>query len=212
MIFFEILLEGTSDVPVVKEILTRQFNLKEDINFRIHPNRDKGNLPQNPSAMPDPKHRGLLDQLPAKLRGYSYLPDGYCVIVLVDADSTDCKELKKSLVDLYGQLDKRPSCILFRIAVEEIESWFLADINAVQSAYPKAKLSKISSIPPDRVVGAWEQIAEALGVNPQDCDGGDKREWSIRISPHLNFDQPKSPSLEAFINGIARLVERHNSK
>ena len=34
MIFFEILLEGTSDVPVVKEILTRRFLLKDGIHFR----------------------------------------------------------------------------------------------------------------------------------------------------------------------------------
>src|SRR3990172_3350902 len=108
MIFFEILLEGTSDVPVVKEILTRRFLLKEGVHFRIHPHKGKGALSQNPHAKPDPKRRGLLDQLPAKLRGYSYLPDGYCVIVLVDADSTDCKELKESLVNLYQQLDKRP--------------------------------------------------------------------------------------------------------
>ncbi len=208
MIFFEILLEGTSDVPVVKEILTRRFLLEEGVHFRIHPHRGKGTLSQNPHAMPDPKRRGLLDQLPAKLRGYSCLPDGYCVIVLVDADSTDCKVLKKSLVDLYGKLDKRPGCVLFRIAVEEIESWFLADSNAVQSAYPRSKTSRI---PPDSIIGAWERLAEVLGLSPQDCDGGDKSEWSARISPHLNLDQPKSPSLNAFINGVERLVERSDA-
>ncbi len=208
MIFLEILLEGTSDVPVIKEILTRRFLLKEGEHFRIHPHRGKGALSQNPHAKPDPKHQGLLDQLPTKLRGYSGLPDGYCVIVLVDADSTDCKELKKSLVDLYGKLDKRPGCVLFRIAVEEIESWFLADSNAVRSAYPRAGTTKLSKISPDSVIGAWERLAEALGFNPQNCGGGDKREWSTRISPHLNLDQPKSPSLNAFISGVKRLVER----
>ena len=208
MIFFEILLEGTSDVPVVKEILTRRFLLKDGIHFRIHPHRGKGTLPRNPLARPDPKCRGLLDQLPAKLRGYSYLPDGYCVIVLVDADSTDCKELKKSLVDLYGKLDKRPGCVLFRIAVEEIESWFLADSNAVRSAYPRAGINKLSKISPDSIIGAWERLAEVLGFNPQNCGGGDKREWSAKMSPHLNLDQPKSPSMNAFINGVKRLVER----
>ena len=211
MTFFEILLEGSSDVPIVKEILTRRFNLKEDIDFRIHPHKGKGRLPQNPLAKPDLSHRGLLDQLPAKLRGYSYLPDGCCVIVLVDADSTDCKELKESLVNLYKQLDKRPRCILFRIAVEETESWFLADTKAVQSAYPRARVHKISHISPDCVIGAWERLAEALGFIPEDCDGGDKQEWSVRISRHLDLDQPKSPSLKTFITGIARLVEGNSA-
>lgn len=68
--FLEILLEGASDVPTVKEILTRRFNLAEGEHFRIHPHKGKGKLPLNSLARPDVKHRGLLDQLPAKLRGY----------------------------------------------------------------------------------------------------------------------------------------------
>lgn len=48
MIFFEILLEGTSDVPVVKEILTRRFLLKEGVNFRIHPHLNL-DQPKSPS-------------------------------------------------------------------------------------------------------------------------------------------------------------------
>lgn len=209
--FFEILLEGASDVPVVKEILKRQFNLQEGIDFRIHPHRGKGKLPQNPLSRPDHKNRGLFDQLPAKLRGYSYLPEGYCVIVLVDSDSTDCRELKASLVDLYQSLDKRPRCILFRIAVEETESWFLADREAILKAYPKAKTQKLINTVPDSIIGAWEHLAEALNRKPQDCDGSDKIEWSTKISPHLDLTQPKSPSLRAFVNGINRLVAGSSS-
>lgn len=209
--FFEILIEGSSDVPVVKEILSRQFNMRDGIDFRIHPHRGKGELPQNKLSRPDPKNRGLLDQLPAKLRGYSYLPEGYCVVVLVDSDSNDCRELKASLVDLYQSLDKRPRCILFRIAVEEIESWFLADREAIIKAYPKAKIQKIHNIPPDSIVGAWEHMAEVLNRKPQDCDGGDKIEWATKISSHLDLNQPRSPSLKAFVNGIDRLMARSSS-
>ncbi|HWR57999.1 MAG TPA: DUF4276 family protein [Thermodesulfovibrionales bacterium] len=204
--FFEILLEGASDVPVVREILTRKFNLKENIDFRIHPHRGKGKLPQNPLSRPDTKSRGLLDQLPAKLRGYSHLPDGCCVVVLVDADSTDCKELKGSLVELYERLDKKPRCILLRVAVEETESWFIADTNAIRSAYHRAKVSRLENIAPDSVVAAWERLAEVLGRKPQDCDGGVKQEWATKISPFLDLEQPRSPSLKAFVNGIERLV------
>lgn len=205
MTFFEILLEGSSDVPAVKEILTRRFNLVENVHFRIHPHRGKGKLPQNPLSKPDPKHRGLLDQLSAKLRGYSYLSEGCCVIVLCDADSTDCRELKRSLVELYQQLDRRPRCILFRIAVEETESWFLADTSAIRAAYPRAKVNRISN-PPDSVIGAWERLSEVLGRKPQDCDGGDKLEWASKISPHLELNEPLSPSLKAFVAGVERLV------
>lgn len=208
MIFLEILLEGASDVPTIREIMTRHFNLTEGEHFRLHPHRGKGFLPANPLARPDMKRRGLLDQLPAKLRGYASLPEGYCVVVLVDSDRQDCHELKNTLVRLYTSLDRRPPCVLFRIAVEETESWFLADIDAVRKAYPKAKHQRIAGIQPDSVVGAWERMAEALGRQPHDCDGSDKWAWAEKIAPHLNLAKPKSPSLNAFVNGVARLVGR----
>jgi len=211
VIFLEILTEGVSDVPAVKEILTRRFNLNEKEHFRIHPHRGKGALPENPLARPDPKRRGLLDQLPAKLRGYAHMPQGYCIVILVDSDDTDCIELKQSLVSLYERLDKRPACVLFRIAVEETESWFLADREAILKAYPKAKTQKLLNTVPDSIIGAWEHLAEALNRKPQDCDGGDKIEWSTKISPHLDLTQPNSPSLRAFVNGINRLVAGSSS-
>jgi len=207
--FLEILLEGASDVPTVKEILTRRFNLAEGEHFRIHPHKGKGKLPLNSLARPDVKHRGLLDQLPAKLRGYASLPPGYCVVVLVDSDKTNCQELKSALVQMYESLDKRPTSVLLRIAVEETESWFIADIDAVRKAYPKAKHQRIAGIQPDSVVGAWERLAEALGRQPLNCDGSDKCEWAEKIAPHLDLEAPKSPSLKAFINGVARFVERN---
>lgn len=205
--FLEVLLEGASDVPTVREILSRRFKLREGEHYRIHPHKGKGRLPANPHARPDIKHRGLLDQLPAKLRGYACLPDGYCVVVLVDSDRSDCHELKDALIQMCAALDRRPSCVLFRIAVEETESWFLADIEAVRAAYPKAKHQKIAGIHPDRVVGAWERLAEAMGRKPDDCGGSDKYEWAEKIAPHLDLDNPKSPSLSAFVHGVARLVE-----
>jgi len=203
--FLEILVEGSTDVPTIREVLLR--------HFRIHPHKGKGKLPQKPSA--HPKRRGLLDQLPAKLRAYSHLPSGYCVVVLVDADNDDCKELKQSLVELYQTLGKykRPVCVLFRIAVEETESWFLADKNAIRAAFPHANLNRLpKKKSPDSIVGAWEKLAEVLGKNPTECDGKDKFEWAAAISPHLDLEQPKSPSLKAFVEGVARLLAQKDSE
>lgn len=209
MIFLEVLLEGESDVPAVRNILERRFNLTENEHFRIHPHRGKGSLPTNPLAQPDPVRRGLLDQLPAKLRGYHYLPEGYCVVVLVDADRDDCHELKESLVNVYHALPRRPQCVLFRIAVEETESWFLADADAIRSAYQHARVNRLPN-QPDAVVGAWEKLADVLNKRPDDCDGSDKFEWATQITPHLNLIDPLSPSLRAFVSGIDRLIQTHD--
>lgn len=207
MTFFEILLEGSSDVPAVRGILERRFGWREDEHFRLHPHRGKGRLPANPLARPGLNNRGLLDQLPAKLRGYGHFGEEYCVVVLVDADREDCRDLKKQLVDLYEKLPSKPSRVLFRIAVEETESWFLADQQAIRAAYPKCRLSGIRDLDPDQVCGAWEHLAAALGHG---ASGSRKNEWARKITPHLDIENPKSPSLRAFLDGVGRMAEIEN--
>lgn len=138
-------MKGGADVPVAKEVLERRFGLIENRDFRIHPHRGKGQLPADPYRRPELRHQGLLDQLPAKLRGYaqshSHFPSS--VVVLVDADDDDCVALKASLVSLWQSLEPRPPVVLFRIAVQETESWFLADPTAIKTAYPRARLSRV---------------------------------------------------------------------
>ncbi len=201
----EVLVEGGADMPAVREILVRRFGLVEDVDFRIHPHKGRGKLPANPRARPDPRQRGLLDQLPAKLRGYAHVPD-CAVVVLVDADDDDCRALKQSLLAMLAEITPRPACVLFRIAVEETESWLIAEPEAVRRAYPGANLRKLRKIAPDSVCGAWERLAEALGLEPVDCDGRDKHEWAENIMPMVDLDAPRSPSLRAFIAGVERLT------
>lgn len=204
--FMQVLVEGGADVPAVKEILERRFNLRENLNFRIHPHRGKGRLPVNILSNPNPRNRGLLDQLPSKLRGFGRLPVPCCVVVLVDSDNDNCRDLKSDLIDVYERIDPKPSCVLFRIAVEETESWFIADGSAIKKAYPNADLNKIQKSPPDSVIGAWENLAKALGRNPEECIGADKKEWAAKISPYLDLENPKSPSLKAFLMGINKII------
>lgn len=206
MSYVEVLVEGGADVPAVEELLKRRFGLRPDSDFRVIRHRGKGTLPRNPLARPEPHRRGLLDQLPAKLRGYAHLPPDYAIVVLVDADSDDCRRLKQDLVSMYDALPARPPTVLFRIAVEETESWFVAQPDAVLKAYPRADARVLTGIQPDAVVGAWERLAKALGRDPEECTGADKYEWATRISPHLDFEHPVSPSLGALVGGLGRVV------
>ncbi len=202
--FIEVLTEGASDVSVVREVLVRHFGMREHNDFRIHPHRGRGNLPTNPLARPDPKHRGLFDQLPAKLRGFgTWMDEQYLVLVLADVDSDDCVQLLAALNALLFSLPTKPPRVLFRLAIEETESWFLADTNAIKKAYPNAKLGPIQNIAPDARIGAWEKLAECLGHKPS--DGAPKKtKWAEQIAPHLNFDTPFSPSLNKLILGLKR--------
>lgn len=206
--FIEVLTEGSSDVPVVREVLVRHFGLNEHVDFRIHPHRGRGNLPVNPLSQPDPKHRGLFDQLPAKLRGFgTYMNEQCLVLVLIDVDNDNCVQLLTELNSLLNILPTKPPRVLFRLAIEETESWFLADANAIKKAFPKAKLGMLQNIAPDTRVGAWEKLSECLGHKPS--HGAPKKtNWAEQISPHLNFDTPFSPSLGKLISGLKRELSK----
>jgi hypothetical protein len=201
---FEVLVEGESDVPVIAEVLRRRFGLVEGVNFAIHPHHGKGKLPRDLLSKPDRRHRGLLDQLPAKLRAYAYRSDEICVVVVLDTDRESCVELLTALRSMLARLPRRPQRVLFRLAIEETESWLIADIDAVASAYRRASLSRLRRIAPDAVVGAAEELGRALGYQARELTGALKRDWAARIAPHLDLEKPKSPSLCKLIEGVAR--------
>lgn len=202
---FEVLVEGASDIPAVREVLQRKFGLIEHEHFRIHPHQGKGALPANPLASPDRNRRQLLHQLPAKLRGYAKSDPDAVVLVVVDADDTPCSQLLAELNDMLAKLQARPARVLFRLAIEETESWFIADTAAVQKAFPKAKVAALKKLQPDAVVGAWQRLAQAIGSTGS--SGTDKRRWAEKICPHLNLDNPASPSLGKLISGVARELQ-----
>ena len=201
-----VLVEGTSDVPTLREILTRRIGLTGGSGFVIHPHKGKGGIPPNPLEKPSPWEQRLLPLLPSKLRAYGKNSPEHAVVVVVDADRDNCQTLKQALVALYQATNPRPAKVLFRIAVEEMESWFIAEANAVLQAYPTAQVANLATIPPDSIVGAWEELAKALGLDPSKCSGADKEEWAKQISPHLNLDAPVSPSLNTLISGLERIA------
>lgn len=208
MTWFEVLVEGASDVPAVRHVLTQHFGLVEEVNFRIHKHKGRGNLPNDLLGQPDPKQQTLLHLLPAKLRGWSYFGNDECVVVLIDADDDPCRDLLAQLNAMLAKLPKRPPRVLFRLAIEETESWFIADVDAILAAYPKARTQKLRRIAADDIVGAWEELATALGTKTTEVTGADKYTWAERISPHLNLEEPRSPSLRKFIEGIHREVSK----
>jgi hypothetical protein len=204
MTWFEVLVEGASDMPAVREVLTRRFGLVETEHFRMHPHRGRGRLPVDLISPPPLDRRGLLDQLPAKLRGFSYLTTDACVLVVLDVDDDPCEELLSQLQAMLARLPRRPPRVLFRLAIEETESWFIADRGALQRAYPRAKLQRLGRRDPDAIIGAWERLAHALDVDTTKVTGATKFAWAERIAPHLELTAPPSPSLQKLVEGIER--------
>lgn len=199
----KVLTEGASDIPVIRELLSRHFQLSEHFDFHIYPHRGRGNIPSDVHAHPDPKYRGLLDQLPAKLRGFGrYMDDQFLVLVLIDADNDNPEDLLANLNSMLEQLPIRPPRVLFRLAIEETESWFLADKDAIYKAFPKANIALIKDIEADSIIGAWERLAECLGRKSEEITGSNKTFFAEKIAPYLNFETPFSPSLGKLIAGL----------
>jgi hypothetical protein len=201
-----IFVEGTSDVPTVREIFVRGLGQVQGSNFQIYAHRGKGKLPKYLKAKPNALDMTLLGQLPAKLRAYGRSRPNDPILVLVDLDRDNLEIALAKLKKALKVIKPKPKRILFRFAIEEVESWFIADHGAVKKAYPHVDISVIRPITPDSIVGAWEKLAESLKLAPSLCTGVDKEEWAQQISPHLNLELPTSPSMKKFIEGAKFLA------
>ncbi|MDL2322316.1 DUF4276 family protein [Desulfosarcina sp. OttesenSCG-928-B08] len=78
--------------------------------------------------------------MPSRLRAYgNENREDVVVVVLVDLDDRDsCMDFKKTLTGLVLHCSRQPR-VLFRIAIEELETWLLADQTAIKKVYPDAR-------------------------------------------------------------------------
>jgi hypothetical protein len=171
-----ILVEGASEQALLEAWLPRF--LPSGHTYKIIRHQGKGKLPKNPSEKPNPRHHGLLDQLPAKLRafGKSFNPETDRVLVLVDSDNDDCFDLKNRMTDLLNYCKEIPT-VLFRIAIEETEAFYLGDLNAVKKAFPKAKKKNYVQ---DSICGTWELFRDVIGEESENKVG-----WAKQIGLYL---------------------------
>lgn len=196
-----VLVEGLSEKAFLERWLPRFLPQHK---FKIIPHRGKGKIPVDPTQKPEPKRQGLLDQLPAKLRAYGreLRSDTDRVLVLVDLDRDDCLELKNRMLDLLNFCNP-PPVILFRIAIEECEAFYLGDKAAIRKAFPKAKLSKMDSYTQDSICGTWELFQQVVGETT-----ADKVEWAKLMGKHLTtqWKANASNSFQQFCLGMRKLA------
>lgn len=189
-----ILVEGSSERAFLEPWTQR---LLPGSPVKVHPHLGKGRLPKDLAAAPERHHRGLLDQLPATLRGFAGAPD-VVLVVLVDADDEDPNDLRTTIGEAARTLaPKLP--VLVQIAVEETEAFYLGDKHAIRRGYPDADLSLLDDYAPDSIVGAWELFGKVIGD-----DGGNKMAWAGTMGPLLTTDpaRSRSPSFRAFLRAL----------
>ena len=216
----EILVEGQSELTalsILMKAIVGEYG-KPHL-WRIHKHQGIGEIPTNPESPPNVRDRTLLHNLPAKLRAYGNEGDeDLIVVVLVDLDDRkSCIDFKNQLVALLSYCDKKPRA-LFRIAIEELEAWYLGDADALRQTYPDALHENLAEYIQDSQNGTWEMLAEIVhsgGLDALLARGKrsplvreEKVKWAKMIAPNMNVEQNRSPSFCWFRDGLRRELAR----
>ncbi len=131
-----------------------------------------------------------------------YRVPGARFIVLRDKGAADCHAVKAGLVEKCKQAH-RPNALV-RIACHELESWYLADLAAVEQGLGIPRLAahqaKRKYRTPDALANAADELARLTGRRYQKVGG------SRAIGPYLDPDNTRSRSFEVFFAGLRRIV------
>jgi hypothetical protein len=194
----ELLVEEPSMEAFLRALLPRL--LPQDRTFEVHPFQGKSDL---------------LGKLEDRLRGYAaWLPADWRIVVVVDRDDEDCRELKDRLESIARNAGLRtrtragnaPWQLVNRIAIEELEAWYFGDWAAVCSAYPRAS----SNVPrrqsfrdPDAITGGtWEAFERVMQEHGYFKGGLLKIEAARAIGANIDHARSSSRSFRAFSDAI----------
>ncbi|MGO8678140.1 MAG: DUF4276 family protein [Limisphaerales bacterium] len=160
----------------------------------------------------------LLCRLERRLKGYrTWMPDAWRIVVLVDEDRADCLALKRRMEDAAaaaGFMTKTaarggPFVVLNRIAVEELEAWFLGDPQALVQAYPRVPRTLGTQAryrDPDAIVGGtWEALERLPQRAGYYSTGIAKIEIARNMARYMNPARNTSRSFHCFVRGLAAL-------
>lgn len=210
----EIVVEDSSGEKLLDSILPKILGCQGDPHtWRVHAYKGIGRIPKNMKAGSDPSKRILLDQLPRLLQGYGRTPGVDAVVVVLDTDKRNCRDFLAELMALAASCNPAPNT-MFRLAIEEVEAWYLGDRDALLAAYPRAKADPLGRYIQDSPCDTWELLADAIypgGVAAikkvgWPLPGQIKHEWAEKIGPLLEVDRNISPSFCKLRDGLRRLA------
>lgn len=144
----------------------------------------------------------LAKQIVRRLRGYQNPHAKF--IVLQDQDANpDCRNVKARLQSLCAEAGRPETTV--RIACRELETFYLADLAAVEAGLSLKGLAKLQAKEsfrnPDRLHSPSTELSRLTGGHYQKVGG------SRSIAPHLDLANDRSPSFQALIRVIRRLTE-----
>ena len=140
----------------------------------------------------------LEKQLVRRMRGYRV--PGARFVVLCDQDAAECKVIKKAIAKKCIEAN-RPGALI-RIACHELESWYLADLSAVERGLGLSGLVRYQNerqfSSPDHHPSP-AQTLKSIAPSYQKVGG------SRSIGPYLDPGNTRSRSFAVFVAGLRRL-------
>jgi hypothetical protein len=197
----EVLVEEPSAEAALRILLPRILG---DCTFEVYPHHGKDELRK---------------RLPERLRGYAaWLPDDWCIVVVVDRDDDDCLQLKRELEEcaLAAGLATRALGggriqVVNRIAVEELEAWFFGDWEAVREAYPRLSPSIAQQAKfrlPDAISGGtWEALERVLQRAGYFSTGLRKIELARSVAAYMVPERNSSPSFQSLRDVLVAMTQ-----
>lgn len=198
---FEVLVEEPSAEAALSILLPKILG---DTTFTLHAH---------------PCKDALLMRLPARLRGYApWLPDDWCIVVIVDRDGEDCAMLKARLETIAAEAGlatkskprRKRFSVVNRLAIEELEAWYFGDWEAVRRAYPKVSAGVPTQAkyraPDDIKGGTWEAFERVMRDAGYFKTGLRKIEAARAVAEHMDPSCNRSPSFSALRDALVDLA------
>lgn len=138
-------------------------------------------------------------KLVSRLRGYNTPQTRF--IILRDQDSGKCTDVKNRLLEKCREAGREA---LVRIACHELESWYLADLVAVENGLGVDNLSRRQNESkyrePDRLGSPKRELINLTGDRYTEVPG------SEAIGCHLDPDNTRSRSFSVFVSGVRKVA------
>ena len=181
MLKLVLMVEEPSMEISLNNILPQIITDKEEFDFQVIPHSGKSDLEKS---------------IPRKLRAW------HKFIIIRDQDNGDCIKIKEKLQKLCNE-NHRPDSII-RIVCQELESWFIGDLAAIEKAtgilIKNKNKSKYRN--PDKLGNPSEEIKKI-------CLGEySKIDKARKISKELSLKENRSHSYNIFISTIKNLTKK----
>jgi hypothetical protein len=183
----------------LREVLPRILPM--ETSFEIYPSNGKADL---------------VKHLEGRLRGYAHwLPTSWRIIVLIDRDDEDCKDLKRTLEEAATSagLTSRATShdgqwrVATRLAIEELEAWFFGEWEAVTEAFPGVDVNipaQAGFRDPDAVRGGtWEALERVVQRAGHHLGGLRKIDAARAIGRFFDPARCRSQSFQVLVTALS---------